>query len=166
MQSSSSVILSAIVRNSACIKFACCFAEVRADAREGPGPGVANVWAFAPPRKSMSDHQVNNGGTRTFEHPEGVPPLLPSEEEGNEHCTFVCSCVNDLHDNDKAWLVENSAPSGRYPKLWDHPDMIALRARTGAMIIAVAQCAFGKAPADMPLMRTRKLSWWLVCKEL
>ena len=70
------------------------------------------------------------------------------------------------YDAGKEYLVENSAASGRSPKLWDTCWAKKHRKRTGARIIAVAMCEWGKAPKDAPEKRYRKLTWWMVSSRL
>ena len=43
----------------------------------------------------------------------------------------------------KELLLENTAPTGRYPKLWDLARVQAMRRRTGAMIVPLDMCEWG-----------------------
>eukprot|EP00974_Lingulodinium_polyedra_P068418 6625962-Lingulodinium_polyedra.AAC.1 len=59
-----------------------------------------------------------NHGTRTFQEPEGNG-LLDREIEGNYHAQLTFEMCDRLFDAGSEYLMENSAPSGRYPKLWN-----------------------------------------------
>lgn len=131
-----------------------------------PGPDVPNAWQLGVVCTSFCDHQITNGGTRSWDNPEG-DGSRPSEVQGNEDAEFAAKLCTTLDENGRVWGIESSAPSGRYPKLWDLPCMKKLRERTGAKIVPLAMCAWGLAPPDAPSGEYhRKLSWWLVSKEL
>jgi hypothetical protein len=152
--------------------------EVRAGLLEEaatPGPGQANVWCFGTTCTSFSDHQLQNGGTRTFSNPEG-DGSKPNEVDRNLHAAFTVEAALALHCAGKLWIIENSKPSGRYPKIWDLPEFAKLRAETGCRVIAMDMCMWGKAPPDsgepgQPRapdedLRYKKGSWWMVSKGL
>ena len=135
------------------------------EAAEGPGPGVPNVYQFGGPCESFSDMQLVNHGTRSWSAPEGDGSQA-SEVEGNLFVEFTIDMCHTLHVNEKEFLVESSSPTGRYPKAWDLKSMLKLKQKTGAVIISVANCAYGLAPlddADRPYLARR---WWLVSKGL
>ena len=57
-------------------------------------------------------------------------------------------------------------PSGCYPKLWDTSEMLEMRATAGAIVIALDNCAFDLAPAELPDHPHSKIAWWLASKSL
>ena len=131
-----------------------------------PGPDVPNVWQLGVVCTSFCDHQLKNGGTRTWEHPEGEG-IIPNEIQGNEDAAFAAELATILSENGRLFAIESSAPSGRYPKLWDLPCMKKLRQQTGARIVPMAMCAWGLGPpAGSDAEYHRKKSWWLVSPEL
>ena len=131
-----------------------------------PGPDVPNVWQLGVVCTSFCDHQITNGGTRTWDQPQG-DGTKPSEVQGNEDAEFAAHLCTTLHENGRVFGLESSAPTGRYPKLWDLPCMVKLRERTGAKIVPMAMCAWGLAPPGAPPGEYhRKRSWWMVSKEL
>ena len=146
-------------------------ARIQEAARAPPGPDAANVWCWGAPCGSYTDlglmAQPGEApqGTRTWERPEG-DGSKEFEVVGNRHTQFTCDTCNILFDEGKEFLIESSWPSGRYPKIWDQPAMVALRRRTGAMIVPIHMCAWGKSPSDDPSKRYHKGSWWLVTPRL
>ena len=131
-----------------------------------PGPDVPNVWQLGVVCTSFCDHQLKNGGTRTWAHPEGEG-TIPNEIQGNEDAAFAAELATILSENGRLFAIESSAPSGRYPKLWDLPCMKKLRQQTGARIVPMAMCAWGLGPpAGGDAEYHRKKSWWLVSPEL
>lgn len=82
------------------------------EVREGD-LGVA--W-LASPCTSYCDWQLQNGGSRTFDNPEGTGngPLAATEATGNELSNFAADYFETLLDAGGFPLVESSAPSGRY----------------------------------------------------
>lgn len=104
-------------------------------------------------------------GARTWENCEG-DGSRPSEVQGNKDAEFAAKLYTILHENGRVWGIESSAPTGRYPKLWDLPCMKKLRERTGAKIVPLAMCAWGLALPGAPGEYHWKRSWWLVSKEL
>lgn len=83
-----------------------------------PGPDVPNTWQLGVVCTSFCDRQITNGGTRTWEQPQGdgARPV-----QGNADAEFAADLCTILHENGRTWGIESSAPTGRYPKLWDLP---------------------------------------------
>ena len=134
-----------------------------AQARELPGPDSPNLYHFGTVCTSFCDFNLLNGGTRTFERPEGDPNrLTQSEEDGNLSCEFTRDLCLEAYLHDKEFVIENTMPTGRYPKLWDQPAMKRLQVTTGALFIPAHLCEWGLAPADQPTKRYRKGQWNLV----
>ena len=133
---------------------------------ELPGPCAANVWEFGTPCTSYCDFNILNGGTRSFDAPEGGPKPTQSEQEGNHFCELTCRMCESLYAHDKEFILESSMPSGRYPKIWDQPAVQRLQQLTGALIVPTHLCEWGCAPADKPDMRYKKGQWNLVSPGL
>ena len=125
------------------------------EAAAPPGPEVANVWQFGTPCTSFCLWNLLNKGTRTFSHPLGQNPTT-AEATGNELAAFTAKCCETLDLHGKQFLFESSAPDGRYPKIWDHPAVARMRAKTGAKIVAMSMCEWGLRPLDQPDKRHRK----------
>ena len=131
-----------------------------------PGPEVPNIWHLGVVGTSFCDHQLQHGGTRTWSAPEGDGSRA-SEVQGNHDAEFAVKLCETVDDNGRLFCLESSAPTGRYPKLWDLPCIARLRKKTGAKIIPVSMCVWGSGPsAEAPGQYHRKESWWLVSKEL
>ena len=81
--------------------------------------------------------QQLNAGTRTFAQPDGVGTVL-GEFECHRHTDFTCDLCDRVFDTGREFLVDNTAPSGRYPKMWDMPRMRRLREHTGSLTVPVA----------------------------
>ena len=110
-------------------------------AAAAPAPGVPNVWQFGSPCTTYCDFQLLNGGTRTHARPEG-DGSRPDELLGNQFADLSASLCESLFEHGREFAFESSAPSGRYPKIWDMPSMRRLRKRTGARIVAMDMCAW------------------------
>ena len=137
--------------------------RLMAQARALPGPDSPNLYHFGTVCTSFCDFNLLNGGTRTFERPEGDPSrLTQSEEDGNLFCEFTSDLCLEAYLHDKEFVIENTMPTGRYPKLWDQPAMKRLQVATGALFIPAHLCEWGLAPADQPSKRYRKGQWNLV----
>ena len=69
--------------------------EVQQKVRTALEQREANVWWIAAPCTSYCDWQLQNGGSRTFEVPEGTGcgPLAEREEEGNQLSTFAAGAL-------------------------------------------------------------------------
>ena len=74
--------------------------------------------------------------------------------------------METLTANGKEFFLENSAPSGRYPKLWDLKCMKNARKNTGAVLLYTDMCGWHLAPTDQPSMPHKKGTWWLISKGL
>ena len=135
------------------------------DAASLPGPGVANIWQFGTPCASFCDYGLLNSGTRTCVTPQG-DGSKPAEMLGNLFADFTAKACQILYANGKEFCFESSAPSGRYPKIWDLPNVAKMRRATGAVVVPMAMCAWGLAPPDHPEQRYRKYTWWLVSPGL
>eukprot|EP00913_Durusdinium_trenchii_P011460 g10760.t2 len=133
---------------------------------EMPGPGAANIWEFGTPCTSYCDFNILNGGTRSFQSPEGGPNPTASEKEGNYFCELTCKMCEQLFAHDKEFILESSMPSGRYPKIWDQPAVQKLQLSTGALIVPTHLCEWGASPSDRPDMRYKKGQWNLVSPGL
>ena len=84
--------------------------------------GEANVWGFEPVCTSFCSWMRLNGGTRTSDHPEGVEPLTQGERDGNRLACFTARAFARALDRGKFAWVENPAPDGLYPSMWDLPE--------------------------------------------
>lgn len=132
-------------------------------AKELPGPDAPNLYHLGTPCTSYCDFNLLNGGTRTYERPQGDPDqLTESESDGNLFCDFTCELCLEAYNHDKEFVVENTMPTGRYPKLWDQPAMQRLQRATGALFIPAHLCEWGLSPLDQPTKRYRKGQWNLV----
>eukprot|EP00435_Cladocopium_sp_Y103_P039436 s669_g10.t1 len=122
--------------------------RMQEQAREGP----ANVWWLAAPCTSFCDWQLQNGGTRTFQHPEGglEGPQQQRENDGNALSTWAADTFEDLLDQGAFPICESSAASGRYPKQWDLPAWRRVLNRSDVEYIEFPMCAFGLGPPDQP----------------
>ena len=138
-----------------------------AQARELPGPSSPNLYHLGTVCTSFCDFNLLNGGTRTYERPQGDPDrLTPSEQDGNLYCEFTCDLCHEAYLHDKEFVIENTMPTGRYPKLWDQPAIKRLQEATGALFIPSHLCEWGLAPEDQPSKRYRKGQWNLVSPGL
>lgn len=132
-------------------------------ARELPGPNVPNVYHFGTPCTSYCDFNLLNGGTRTYDQPQGDSERrTQSEIQGNLFCDFTCDLCLEAYNHDKEFVVENTMPTGRYPKLWDQPAMQRLQKATGALFVPAHLCEWGLSPPDQPDKRYKKGQWNLV----
>ncbi len=132
-------------------------------AKELPGPQVPNVYHLGTPCTSYCDFNLLNGGTRTFDQPRGNPDqLTPTEEDGNLFCDFTCDLCLEAYNHDKEFVIENTMPTGRYPKLWDQPAVQRLQRATGALFVPAHLCEWGLSPPDQPEKRYKKGQWNLV----
>jgi hypothetical protein len=117
-------------------------------ARHGP----ENVGWVASPCTSYCDWNLENGGSRTFEHPEGGSgrPLTEKEKEGNQLSEFGARYFLNMLENDGFPIAESSGGSGRYPKQWDLPCWQAILARPDVDWVEFKMCAYGLGPPDEP----------------
>ena len=79
---------------------------------------------------------------------------------------FTAEACEILFCAGKEYLLESSAPDGRYPKIWDRAAIRRMRETTGARIVPMAMCAWGLSPPNQPTKRYRKNTWWLVSPKL
>ena len=113
--------------------------------------GQANVWWLAPPCTSFCDWGLENGGTRTFKFPTGgtedAPPL-DSEIMGNMLSKVAAEIFLQALRGGGFPIVESTARSGRYPKVWDLPWWKEILARPDVQFVEFPMCAFGLGPED------------------
>ena len=117
-----------------------------ARARHGP----ENVGWVASPCTSYCDWNIENGGSRTFQHPEGGDgrPLTAREEEGNRLSEFGANYFTAMLDGGGFPFAESSGGSGRYPKQWDLPCWQKVLQRPDVDWVEFRMCAFGLGPPD------------------
>ena len=122
--------------------------EVQQRVLEQARHGQANVWWIAAPCTSYCDWQIENGGTRTFEQPEGTGqgPFAAREDDGNKLSTFAATVFEEVLDTGGFPICESSAASGRYPKQWDLPVWKQVLARPDVEYVEFPMCAFGLGP--------------------
>ena len=94
-------------------------------------------------------------GSRTWDRPEG-DGSKEFEVTGNAHASLTCETCDILHAEGKEFLIESSWPSGRYPEIWGQPAMVALRRKTGALIVPMHMCAWVRRPRATPIGGTAK----------
>ena len=115
---------------------------------EGP-----NVIVLEPMCASFCDFQLQNGGTRTFENPGGDPVNAKEVEiQGNKAADAAALLFETALDCCMFPILENTAPTGRYPKIWDYGRFPAILARPDVQVTPTEMCAHGKAafPEAMP----------------
>eukprot|EP00435_Cladocopium_sp_Y103_P042118 s923_g11.t1 len=114
--------------------------------------GKANVWWIAAPCTSYCDWQLQNGGTRTFDRPEGtgLGAYAQREQDGNTLSTFGAKLFEKALDKGQFPVCESSASSGRYPKQWDLPVWRAILQREDVDHVDFVMCAWGLGPPDEP----------------
>ena len=117
--------------------------------REARDGDVGVGWVAAP-CTSYCDWQLQNGGSRTFDCPEGTGegPLAATEATGNVLSNFAADYFETLLDAGGFPLVESSAPSGRYPKQWNLPKWQKILARDDVDQVEFPMCAFRLGPPD------------------
>ena len=109
-----------------------------------------NVGWIACPCTSYCDWQLQNGGSRTFDLPEGTEegPLAASEKLGNNLSRFGARYFEAMLDAGGFPVAESSAPSGRYPKQWDLPEWKRILSRDDVTWIDFPMCGFRLGPPD------------------
>ena len=138
---------------------------VRSPGRHRPS-AVAGADQGASPCTTFCDYQRLNGGTRAVTCPEG-DGIRADEVQGNEFAAFAAEACLNLHASGRLFAFESSAPSGRYPKIWDLPCMRRLREQTGARLVPLHMCAWFLQPWTCePGVFHKKPTWWLVSAEL
>lgn len=112
--------------------------------------GPENVAWIASPCTSYCDWNIENGGSRTFAHPEGghERPLTATEEQGNVLSEFGATYFETMLDAGGFPIVESSGVSGRYPKQWDLPAWKRVLQRPDVDYVDFPMCAFGLGPPD------------------
>ena len=141
-------------------------ARLRALAKAEPAPDVPNIWQFGSPCTTLCDFQLLHGGTRTFSAPSG-DGSRPDEQLGNRFADLSAELCTTLFKHGREFAFESSAPSGRYPKIWDLPSMRRLRQSTGARIVPMDMCAWYLGVEEgTPGHYHRKKTWWLVSPGL
>jgi len=112
--------------------------------------GPENIGWVAAPCTSYCDWNLENGGSRTFQQPEGGVgrPLTDKEMAGNTLSEFAAEYFEDMLDNDGFPFAESSGASGRYPKQWDLPCWKRVLARSDVDWVEFRMCAFGLGPPD------------------
>eukprot|EP00435_Cladocopium_sp_Y103_P012460 s1027_g3.t1 len=138
--------------------------DLKAKAVQGP----ANVWWLAAPCTSFCDWQLQNGGTRTFQDPEGGHdgPQQQREIDGNSLSTLAADTFESLLDEGAFPVCESSAGSGRYPKQWDLPAWKRVLARSDVEYIEFPMCAFGLGPPDQPGHFYAHITFMLASKDV
>ena len=119
--------------------------EVRSFHLARAAAGPENVGWVAAPCTTYCDWGLQNGGTRSFAHPEGGHGRPATEKEviGTSLSTFAADYFETMLDNGGFPIAESSAPSGRYPKQWDLPRWQAILARPDVTSVTFPMCAFG-----------------------
>ena len=113
--------------------------------------GKANLWWYAPPCTSFCDWSLENGGTRTFEVPEGGAgglPLKDVEQLGNNLSKAAAEGFLAGLETGAFPVAESTARSGRYPKMWDLPWWREILARPDVDFVEFPMCAFGLGPPE------------------
>jgi len=96
------------------------------------------------PCTTFCDWSLINGGTRTGAQPEGDGSLQRGIE-GNIHSELSCELCEVLAEAGKEFLIESTAPSGKYPKAWDLKCYRRLRQLAGARFVPMAMCEWDLA---------------------
>ena len=112
--------------------------------------GPENIGWVAAPCTSYCDWNLENGGSRTFQQPEGGDgrPLTDKELAGNALSEFAADYFEDMLDNNGFPFAESSGSSGRYPKQWDLPRWKKVLSRPDVDWVEFRMCAFGLGPPD------------------
>ena len=128
-----------------------------------PGPTVQMSMSLVYPAPlTVISHCLMEAPGR-FRNPEETHNAEPPQRRmATCSATGLARCAS----NDREFVVENSMPSGRYPKLWDQPAMQRLQKKTGALFVPTHLCEWGLAPSDEPDKRYKKGQWNLVSPGL
>ena len=105
-----------------------------------------NVEWIACPCTSYCDWGLQNGGTRTFQNPEGLPTA--KEALGNTLSNFGAEAFRCALERGHFPIAESSGLSGRYPKQWNLPAWKQLLSRPDVDFLEVDMCAYGLCPKD------------------
>ena len=119
-----------------------------------PAPGVPNFWQFGSPCTTYCDFQLLHGGTHTFATPTDYGSR-PDEQLGNEFADLSASVCELLFDHGREFAFESSAPSRRYPKIWDTPTALA---KEDARIVCAWYLGVEEGTPPLP----SQADWWLV----
>ena len=116
--------------------------------------GVFNVPWYSMPCTSFCDWNIDNGGTRTWERPEGRAPVKESEALGNDLARLAAEMFAKSLDLGLFPVAESSAPSRnpnrRYPKMWDLSEWQEILGRPDVDFVDFPMCAYGLGPSDEP----------------
>ena len=107
-----------------------------------------NVEWIAAPCTTFCDWALQNGGTRTFDKPEGLP--TPKEHQGNVLSAFGAQAFEAAMQRGHFPIAESSGPSGRYPKQWNLPCWRRILQLPNVTFLEIDMCAFGLGPPDQP----------------
>ena len=106
----------------------------------------SNVQWIASPCTTFCDWCLQNGGTRTFKNPAGLP--TDKELIGNTLSEYGAKLFEKSMQQGGFPIAESSGTSGRYPKQWHLPAWRRLLQRPDVDFIEVDMCAFGLGPPD------------------
>ena len=106
----------------------------------------SNVQWIASPCTTFCDWCLQNGGTRTFQNPEGLPNA--KEQLGNTLSAYGAKVFETSLMQGGFPIAESSGTSGRYPKQWHLPQWRRLLQRPDVDFIEIDMCAFGLGPPD------------------
>ena len=81
----------------------------------------ATHWLIAFPCTSWCSWQKLNGGTRTWDQPQGQPGGPQREQEGKELCEFSAKLFTTAANAGDVPVAENLAPDALYPSAWAMP---------------------------------------------
>ena len=104
----------------------------------------SNVQWIASPCTTFCDWCLQNGGTRTFQNPAGLP--TEKEKIGNILSEYGAKVFEKSMQQGGFPIAESSGTSGRYPKQWHLPQWRRLLQRPDVDFIEVDMCAFGLGP--------------------
>ena len=79
-----------------------------------------------------------------------MPPLLDSERDGNALARFTARAFTAALDRGLFAWVENPAPDGLYPSMWDLPEWRRILKCRDVLIIPFDFCEHGHGPPDDP----------------
>ena len=111
--------------------------RLRELAKAAPAPDVPNIWQFGSPCTTFCDFQL-----LSFSSPEG-DGTRAEELLGNQFADLCAELCESLYTCGHEFAFESSAPSGRYPKIWDLPSMRRMRQSTGARVVPIRTCVLG-----------------------
>ena len=104
----------------------------------------SNVQWIASPCTTFCDWCLQNGGTRTFQNPAGLP--TEKEKIGNILSEYGAKVFEKSMQQGGFPIAESSGTSGRYPKQWHLPQWRRLLQRPDVDFIEVDMRAFGLGP--------------------